>query len=156
MAAKGYAMDPHQRAVKDTLAAAAYEAALTGAHEIRSEHVWAALLRRPESVIGRTLAELGVSTGELLAEVNVLVHAENSPDTAGERVLPDVGLSVEMQHALRDAERSAIEAGDRSPSLKYLYVALLNDSSGPMKEILTKHGITAERVKQAIRTLGID
>jgi hypothetical protein len=137
-------------AVRETMGAAAYEAAQSRADDVQPEHVWIALLRRPEPVVGRTIAELQISRSKLVQDLELLVYGPDDPTRREARTIQCPGLGSETRRLISDAEVGATRAGRDSVTIRDLFLAFLNGSSGRLRDVFQRYGLSIQRVEQVI------
>ncbi len=112
-------------------------------------HLLAALLADREGVIGPTLQRLGVNAGALAAETQQ--ELSQRPRVEGASV--DRGLSPALGQVLEAAFRHADKFKDDFVSTEHLLLGLLDVKGDPAQSLLARHGVTAERVLQALQSI---
>ncbi len=112
-------------------------------------HLLAALIADREGVIGPTLQRLGVNGGALAAEVEQ--ELAQRPRVEGASV--ERGLSPALGQALEAAFRHADKFKDEFVSTEHLLLGLLDGKNDPAQALLARHGVTAERVLQALQSI---
>jgi ATP-dependent Clp protease ATP-binding subunit ClpC len=130
-----------------TVALAHEEATALGADYVGTEHLLLGLLREPESVAGRVLANLGAG----IDDVRDRAAQVRPPD---HHVSGQVPLAARTQRVLELAEELADEHGpDRRVGTAEVLVALVRGDGGPGARILRDLGIGADRVEDAVDDL---
>lgn len=130
-----------------TVALAQEEAAALGAEYIGTEHLLLGLLREPETVAGRVLANLGVG----IHDVRERAVAVRPPD---HHVAGQVPLAARSRRVIELAEELAEEHGrDRRVGTEEVLLALVRGDGGPGARILRDLGVGADRVEDAVDDL---
>jgi ATP-dependent Clp protease ATP-binding subunit ClpC len=130
-----------------TVTLAQEEARALDADYVGTEHVLLGLLREPDSVAGRALANLGVG----LDDARERAARVRPPDGPLAGRLP---LTARAERVLELAEELAEERGpDRQVATQDVLVALVRGDGGPGARILRDLGIGADRVEDAIDEL---
>lgn len=121
-------------------------AAELGHQEIGSEHVLAVLLQQPEGIVPPVLQKLGVQPQAVYADLALELNK-----------LPKVGgvsggeyVSQRLKKALDQAWSEAQKLKDEYISTEHLLLAFTEDKDGPAGRVLRQHGVTRDRVLQAL------
>ncbi len=115
---------------------------------IETEHFLLALLRQEGGVIPPLLDRLGVGEKALEGDVEGLL--EQKPKVYGD--LAENQLSPELGRVLNQAEAEAEGLKDEFVSTEHILLAMIG-SSGPVGGLLKKHGVTRDRVLQALQAI---
>jgi ATP-dependent Clp protease ATP-binding subunit ClpB len=108
-------------------------------------HILHALLLQRDGIVPAVLAKLGVSGDKLAADVSQAL--DKLPRVSG-----DVSLtpSSDLEKLFRVANKEADRLGDTFISVEHLFLALF-ELGGESKELLSRAGVTAEQVLQALK-----
>ncbi|TAN20826.1 MAG: ATP-dependent chaperone ClpB [Acidobacteria bacterium] len=112
-------------------------------------HLLAALLADREGVIGPTLQRLGVNAASLAADLER--ELEKRPKVQGASV--ERSLSPELAQVLEAAFRHADKFKDEFVSTEHLLLGMLDQKDTAAQRLLAAHGITPERVLQALQAI---
>jgi ATP-dependent Clp protease ATP-binding subunit ClpC len=130
-----------------TVTLAQEEAAALGADYIGTEHLLLGLLREPESIAGRVLANLAVG----IDDVRERAAQVRPPDHHVSGTPP---LAARSRRVLELAEELAEEHGlERRVGTEEVLLALVRGDGGPGARILRDLGIPADRVEDAVDEL---
>ncbi len=110
------------------------------------EHVMLALLESAESVPARILTGMGVNVDRTRGELEIVL--KKTPQLAYEsnQLHPTPRAMAMLQAAKDEAER----LHDEHIATEHLFLAILSDERGEAARILAEHGVTKERVYQAL------
>jgi ATP-dependent Clp protease ATP-binding subunit ClpB len=131
---------------QEALQQAQETAAELGHQEVGSEHVLAALLAQPEGVVPPLLQKLGVQPAQVAAEVKR--ELDRLPKVSG--VVGGEYLSQRLKKALDQAWSEAQKLKDEYVSTEHLLLAFTEEKDGGAGRALKAHGVTRERVLQAL------
>jgi ATP-dependent Clp protease ATP-binding subunit ClpB len=110
------------------------------------EHLLAALLEDKEGVVTATLTKLGVDQGALAQETTAAL--DRLPRVSGSA---DIYLSEEIRKALETADQERTRLKDEFVSTEHLLLGLAAPANkGSALDLLAKHGVTPERIYQAL------
>src|SRR5688500_3871593 len=121
-------------------------AAGLGHQEVSSEHVLSALLQQPEGIVPPLLQKLGVPPQEVLAELTR--ELDKLPKVSG--VSGGEYVSQRLKGALDQAWKEAQKLKDEYVSTEHLLLAFTEEKDGPAGRVLKAHGVTRDRVLQAL------
>jgi ATP-dependent Clp protease ATP-binding subunit ClpA len=123
------------------------EANSLGDSHIGTEHLLLGLLREPEGMAGRVLADLGVKADRVRTEVLELLHDEGP--ALREEPPPEVAWS---HRAVEVARAEAHRRGHGFVGLGHLLLGLLADD-GPAAKVLKDLGVTIETIEPLLAKL---
>ena len=110
------------------------------------EHLLAALLEDKQGVVAALLEKLGADPSNVAADVQSAL--ERLPRVSGSS---ELSLSPELRQALEAADKERTRLKDEYVSTEHLLLALASPSSkGAAQQALARHGITPERLYQAL------
>ena len=118
-----------------------------GNQEIEQEHLLMSLLRQEDSLILKLVAKMGIDQNLFLNGVEQALN-KRVKVSGGQ---PYVGQY--LNKVLISAEDVAKQMGDEYVSVEHLFLAMLNDPSPSMKELLREYGITKDRFLQALSSV---
>ena len=115
---------------------------------IDTEHLFLALIRQTDGVIGPLLERLGINRRDADREVEALINAK--PKVYG--IAAQIGISAELADTLRRAEAEASSLKDDFVSAEHILLSIL---SGPGKgsEFLKQKGINKNKVLAAMKDI---
>ncbi len=147
----GYDFTPESRRA---LSQACREAAELQHDIIGTEHVLLALLRVRDAELATTFACVGIDPLQLRSTTFTLLGL-SPEEQAADRTLavediPELPFTHRMKDAIECAMREANERGTGMVTSSLLLVGLLREGKGVAVEALTRHGITAEMVRDAV------
>jgi ATP-dependent Clp protease ATP-binding subunit ClpC len=127
---------------------ARYETSEFGAQAIGTEHLLLGIARNAAGLVGRILADAGLSYAALLPEVERRTAKRERTATSTE--LP---FSPETKRTLRFAEEEANRQSVSYIGTEHLLLGLLREGSGITAAILSSAGLTLDDVRQRVREL---
>ncbi|HEX6232381.1 MAG TPA: ATP-dependent chaperone ClpB [Jiangellaceae bacterium] len=130
---------------QEALSVAVRSAATAGNPQVEPVHILRALLARTEGITGPLLEAAGADVPSVRSDVDAA--AETLPAASGSTVGAP-GLARQTYAVLSHAGEVARELGDEYVSTEHLLVGLAHVES-PVKELLARHGVTAERLRAA-------
>lgn len=124
-------------------------ASQNGQQAIEPPHLFFALLEQEDGVVPVILRKLTIDLSALKQRTNELLSRlpKVPPQQGG---IAQLFLSPEIVQVLRQAEQAAKQFKDEYISTEHLLLGLLA-ISGPITELTREHGITTERVLQALK-----
>lgn len=133
--------------LEQALAAARWEAHLTGRAQVDSAHLLLGLLHLPQSRVVQTLRALGVEPrwDRLRGPLADTESWPPPPDAAA----PSVPHSREAQRVLDHAQAEAQNQGRETFGLPDLVIGLLSETQGLGCLLLRAHGLTVEKARRA-------
>ena len=130
---------------QEALSVAVRSAATAGNPQVEPVHILRALLAQTEGITGPLLEAAGADVPSVQSDVDTA--AEALPAASGSTVGAP-GLARQTYAVLSHAGEVARELGDEYVSTEHLLVGLAHVDS-PVKELLARHGVTAERLRAA-------
>ncbi|MBR5228595.1 MAG: type VI secretion system ATPase TssH, partial [Firmicutes bacterium] len=116
-----------------------------GHPQLDGEHLHLALLQQDQGLIGKLLANMGVSRQQV--ESDVIYELSKLPKISGNGQLY---ASPRINKIFMDAEKIAQNFKDEFVSVEHLYIALLEEKGTPSAQIFRKYGITKDSFLQAL------
>jgi hypothetical protein len=127
------------------LEAAAGHARALGHHYLRPEHLMLALVEQPEELGGQVLAELGVSSRKVRAEI------ERRLGTAPARPTGSLGVAPQTKRLLELARTIAKSLGHRCPRSEHILLAATSPKLGsPAATLLGDCGAEPAQIRDAV------
>lgn len=124
---------------------ARYEASQYGSPQIESEHLLLGVVRENKELIRTALPKLE-SPGELIrAEIETVIERRERISTTVE-----VPLTQECKHILNFAFEEADRLGQKHVGTDHLLLGILNEEKSLAARILTRHGGSAEEIRQRV------
>ncbi len=114
--------------------------------QIDPEHLLLALLQQADGVVPQIVAKIGVMPQALQRELEE--ELEKRPKVYG--AAARVGVGSTLQNVLSRAETQAQSMRDEYVSTEHLLMAMVLVQSGSVGPILQKHGITLNRIYEAL------
>ncbi|MEV0028733.1 ATP-dependent chaperone ClpB [Nocardia sp. NPDC050793] len=130
------------------LTAALQAASAAGNPEIRPAHLLVALLDQTDGIAAPLLKAVGVDPATVRREAQDIV--DRLPRATGATTAPNLGR--EALGAITAAQRLATELGDEYVSTEHVVVGLA-DGDSDVTMLLTKHGATADALREAFTTV---
>ncbi|HAU39368.1 MAG: ATP-dependent Clp protease ATP-binding subunit ClpC [Candidatus Peregrinibacteria bacterium GW2011_GWF2_43_17] len=127
---------------------AAEEAVSRGKKRIDTEHILLGILKADDPVVNKIFEHLKLNTTDLKNYTE-----ENIPD---KKITPldqseiEIDLSPKTKNVLREAFQEAKKIGHNYVGPEHMLLALLKEQEGLAHMILSKHGLTEEKLKQII------
>jgi ATP-dependent Clp protease ATP-binding subunit ClpB len=115
--------------------------------QIEPEHLLLALLRQADGVVPQIVSRLG--TAPLQAELEEELQQRHKVYGAATQV----GIGLALQNVLKRAEAQAQSMHDEYVSTEHLLMGLVLVPSGRAGEILQQHGITLNRIYEALTSI---
>ena len=123
-----------------------------GNQQLEQLHLLAALCGDDEGLVPQLLTAMGVDAQGFVAaigrELDKLPKVSGSGREAGK-----IYISQEVDSALQSAERVAQSMKDEYTSVEHLFLGLLDQAAGPVKELFRTFDITKDRVMQALASV---
>ncbi len=117
--------------------------------EIGGKHLLAALLQQEGGITPRLLEQAGINTSWLGTQLNQILDAV--PSVYGYE--GPVYMSGALSRVISRAEKEAQNLKDEYISVEHLLLALLADSEPELKNLLTRIGLSREKMLQAMRSV---
>ncbi|MFH0919822.1 MAG: ATP-dependent chaperone ClpB [Fibrobacterota bacterium] len=115
--------------------------------EIGEEHIIYTLVTQKEGIVPELLISLGVEPGKLVPFIDNLL--KRKPSLSGDAVAP--GFSRSTQKALNRAFDEAKKMGDAFVSTEFLFLGVLEEAGGDLKEIMTGLNLKPAAVREQIQ-----
>jgi len=116
---------------------------------IGTEHVLLGILSDEASIAMAVLRRHGVDPAPLRAETEALAGRGPEPVTLGQ-----IPFTAQAKKALEQAVKEAAALGSAHLDTGHLLSGLAGDEAGIARAVLSKHGVTAERLRAARAGLG--
>ena len=113
--------------------------------ELRALHLLGALIRQEDGLASSILEKLGVNRRLFMGQVDSALAALPKVSGGGQ-----LYQSREFSTLLNDAGAIADEMRDEYISVEHLFLALFKASGSEAEALLTKAGLTADKVLQAL------
>ena len=111
-----------------------------------AEHVTLALLERADSVPARLIAEMGVNVERTRGELELALRKTPQLAYESNQIFATPRVNALLQAAKSEAERMS----DQYVAAEHLLLGVLSEGQGESVRILGEHGVTKERVYQAL------
>ena len=111
-----------------------------------AEHVALALLERADSVPARLVAEMGVNVERTRGELELALRKTPQLAYESNQIFATPRVNALLQAAKSEAERMS----DQYVAAEHLLLGVLSEGQGESVRILGEHGVTKERVYQAL------
>ncbi|MGV3724679.1 MAG: ATP-dependent chaperone ClpB [Actinomycetota bacterium] len=121
-------------------------AAELGHQEVSSEHVLSALLAQPEGIVSPLMQKLGVQPQNIADELRR--ELDKLPKVGG--VSGGEYLSQRLKRSLDQAWTEAQRLKDEYLSTEHILLAIADEKEGAAGKVLRAHGVTRDRVLQAL------
>ncbi len=113
-----------------------------------AEHLLLGLLQVENSLPARMLEALDVEPADIIREVTEILEA--SPKIAGQNPAAQIFATPRVVTAIENARKEADRLKDQFIGTDHLLVSLVSDNAGKLGQIFKRHGITQERIYQAL------
>src|SRR5437660_6693680 len=123
------------------------ETARLGTTDVDVGHLLLGLLRRRDCGAARVLERLGVPRGPIRSEIDRLLPRDQGP------LRPENQLTADAKRAVNLAHEEAQGLGSETIGTVHLLLGLLGEGESPPARLFADRGVTAERVRDAIRGL---
>lgn len=114
-----------------------------------AEHLLLGLLQVENSLPAQMLSALGVDPGDIVREVTGIL--EETPKVSGQAQAAQIFATPRVVAAIESARKEADRLKDEFIGTDHLMVSIVSDDSGKLGELFKKHGITQERIYQALQ-----
>ena len=123
-----------------------------GQQQIEQQHLLMALVSDGEGFIPQLLTAAGLTLPSFQAAVKAEV--EKLPKVSGSgREADKVYVAQDVDRALKEAEQVAQSMKDEYISVEHLFLGLLNQANGALKELFRTYNVTQEKVMQALASV---
>lgn len=133
---------------QEALQAAQEVAERSGHQQVTPEHVLFALCQQPEGVVGQILTRLEITALHLGKEAKK--HLDKQPKVSGHT---NLYASKEFQKLIDLAWKEAGKLKDEYLSTEHLLLAMAGNSLGEASRILTRNGVTTDRIYKALQQI---
>ena len=123
-----------------------------GNPQMEQLHLLAALCGDNEGLIPQLLTAMGIEPQNLVAAIGRELDKLPKVSGAG-REAGKIYISQDVDKALASAERVAESMKDEYTSVEHLFLGLLDQAAGPVKELLRSFDITKDRTMQALASV---
>ena len=123
-----------------------------GNQQMEQLHLLAALCGDDEGLIPQLLTAMGLEPQSLIAAIGRELDKLPKVSGAG-REAGKIYISQDVDKALASAERVAESMKDEYTSVEHLFLGLLDQAAGPVKEMFRSFDITKDRVMQALASV---
>ena len=113
-----------------------------------AEHLLIGLLRVANSLPARMLEALDVEPADIIREVTQIL--EQSPKIAGQSQAAQIFATPRVVTAIENARKEADRLKDQFIGTDHLLVSLVSEDAGKLGQLFKRHGITQERIYQAL------
>lgn len=108
-----------------------------------TEHLLLALLRDRHGAAGRALRKLGLSVQDVRSDVKRIIGLGSEAPAGRVPLTPRAKKTLELA-------RRAADSGNSPVWTEHLLLGLLDEGEGVAAQILSDHGVTREKVQQAL------
>ena len=123
-----------------------------GQQQIEQQHLLMALVSDGEGFIPQLLTAAGLTLPSFQAAVKAEV--EKLPKVSGSgREADKVYVAQDVDRALKEAEQVAQSMKDEYISVEHLFLGLLNQANGALKELFRTYNVTREKIMQALASV---
>ncbi len=119
--------------------------------EMGQEHLLTALLEQDNGLIAQLLTKMGVDAENIRRQARNAV--ERLPHVSGGRDASRLYVTSAMQKTLNDAESTAEHMKDDFVSVEHLFLALIDNAEGTVKDIFKSVNINKNTFLQALSTV---
>jgi ATP-dependent Clp protease ATP-binding subunit ClpC len=113
-----------------------------------AEHLLLGLLQVENSLPARMLEALDVEPSDIIREVTQIL--EQSPKIAGQNPAAQIFATPRVVTAIENARKEADRLKDQFIGTDHLLVSLVADNAGKLGQLFKRHGITQEKIYQAL------
>ncbi len=147
----GFVMDLNKYTEKaqESLAQAQRLASDYNHSQIDPEHLLLALLQQADGVVPQVTSKIGVAPATLERELEQ--ELQKRPRVYG--AATQIGIGLALQNVLKRAETQAQSMHDQFVSTEHLLMGLVLAPSGRAGDLLRQHGVTLERVYEALTSI---
>ncbi|MGB2694241.1 MAG: Clp protease N-terminal domain-containing protein [Dehalococcoidia bacterium] len=123
------------------------EALELGHDHVGTEHMLLGLLKVDDGVAARVLRNLGVASDDLRSQVESLIGRGDAPYSG------DIALTPRAKKTLELAVKEARSLKHHYVGTEHILLGLMRAGEGIAFDLLTKQGLTPERVESEVKTL---
>lgn len=135
-------------AVQAAIAFAREEAVALNHNYIGTEHLLLGVMRETDGAGGKTLATLGIGPGQTREAIRAAIGGGEAPVTG------EIGMTPRAREAVKAALKEARRARSPSAGTDHLLSSLLRRDEGMAAIVLTKLGVSPDRVRAALVSEG--
>ncbi len=119
--------------------------------QIDVEHIFLALLRKPEGLTREALRLMGVSADDVAVLIGREVDRQPRLSVYNDR--SQVYISPRTRRLIQTAEAEAAQAGLELAGIEHILLALMDDPDGPAAQVLRRVDVTPERMRVTLGAL---
>jgi ATP-dependent Clp protease ATP-binding subunit ClpC len=142
-------MERYQRFTKQAQDAAARCYEIAQCHKdnlVDTDHFFLAFLEQPNGAVIQGLAKLNIDIAVLESELIQSIRSKWRPPLKASGIF----ITPEMKELIEEAFRTADRLQSQYVTTKHIFLALIGESNTYNAKILSKYGITKERVENVI------
>jgi len=122
--------------------------------QVDTEHLFLALLEQPNGIVPQILDRLAVPVNVISGKLDeVLQTAPRLTNTPYGGAVSQVFITPRLKRVVDAANEEASRMKDEFVSTEHLFLAIAAERNTPTARILKEHGITRERISQAVDQL---
>ena len=122
--------------------------------QVDTEHLFLALLEQPNGIVPQILDRLAVPVNVVSGKLDeVLQTAPRLTNTPYGGAVSQVFITPRLKRVVDAANEEASRMKDEFVSTEHLFLAIAAERNTPTARILKEHGITRERISQAVDQL---
>lgn len=134
-------------------AARAYEILQRYSHnQVDTEHILLALLEQTEGAVPQLLENLSVDVNSMRTRLDEVLRASPKVAIYGQGT-GNIFMTPRVKNIIDQASDEAKRRRDEYISTEHILLAILNERNTPASNIVSEHGITRERLSDAIQDL---
>lgn len=134
-------------------AARAYEILQRYSHnQVDTEHILLALLEQPDGAVPQLLEKLSVDVALMRSRLDEVLRASPKVAIYGQGT-GNIFMTPRVKNIIDQASDEAKRRRDEYISTEHILLAILNERNTPASNIITEHGITRDRLSDAITDL---
>ena len=122
-----------------------------GNAEMGQEHLLLALLHQDGGLIAQLMTKMGIDPNNLERQTRQAV--EKLPRVSGGRDASRMYVTSDLQKTLNEAEHAAEQMKDDFVSVEHLFLALIDTSSGSVRDLFRTFGIQKNNFLQALSSV---
>lgn len=124
-------------------------------NQMSSEHILLAILEDGDNAAVDILRKIGVNIDALRDETSSFVskYGMRSHNPYGHGQISQIYITPDARHVLEEAKREARRMGDEKVGTDHLLLGMILSPSSMTYRLLTRYGVTPDKVYEAIRDL---
>ena len=124
-------------------------------NQMSSEHILLAILEDGDNAAVDILRKIGVNIDSLRDETSSFVskYGMRSHNPYGHGQISQIYVTPDARHVLEEAKREARRMGDEKVGTDHLLLGMILSPSSMTYRLLTRYGVTPDKVYEAIRDL---